>query len=401
MTATLPDLTTAAGPAGERDEAAARKLGIIDCDVHPLKLREHQQRGAGVLSYLPERWQRHAAEVGVARGGWVGGDRPRPREYGQRWDTEPPGGGAPGSDPAFAAEQLLDTYEISAGILNDLGAFSSSGMKGQPTGFSAAYCRALNEHRRDHWLAQDPRWYASINLPYELPELAVAEIEFWKEQDRPFGDRMKQIMLAPDNLRPPGHPSYWPIYEACEHYDLPVTFHVMTGNRVTPSGSPSYYFEEHCDYAAFNFPMVASFIFEGVFDRFPGLKIVLVELGWSWALPLSWRLDAAARVMGGEAAHLAKRPSEYFRDHFYFTTQPMEEPEDDAHLDEVYDAFLESGLGEKLMYSSDYPHWDFDEPGALPRHLTTERRAEVLGGVASRLYGIDLLPGLGYPLPGA
>ncbi|MDQ7903895.1 amidohydrolase family protein [Phytohabitans sp. ZYX-F-186] len=394
MTTTLPDLD--ARPNDQAGEPA--KLGIIDCDVHPLKLREHHQRGAGVLSYLPERWRRHALEVGVARGGFAGGDRPRPREFGQRWDTETPSGGPPGSDPAFAAEQLLDRYEISGALLNDLGAFSSAGMKGQPAGFAAAYCRALNEHRRDNWLAQDPRWYASINLPYELPELAVREIEFCMEEMGEYNGRFKQIMLAPDNLRPPGHPSYWPIYEACEHYDIPVTFHVMTANRVTPSGGPNYYFEEHTDYAAFNFPLVASYVFEGTLDRFPSLKIVLVELGWSWALPLAWRLDAAQRVLGAEVPDLRKRPSQYLRDNFYFTTQPMEEPEENRHLDEVFEAFYESGMGEKLMYSSDYPHWDFDEPAALPRNLSPRRRAAVLGGVASELYGIPLLPGQGYPL---
>lgn len=385
------------------EQVAARtappvKLGILDADVHPLRLREHLQSASGVLSYLPERWRRHAESWGVARAGFVGGERPTPREFGQRWDANPPSGGLPGSDPAFAAEQLLDTFEISGAVLNDLGAFGSSGLRGQPAGFSAAYCRALNEHRRDHWLAADSRWYASINLSYELPDAAVAEIEFCKTQMGPYNDRFKQVMLAPDNLRPPGHPSYWPIYEACEHFGLPVGFHVLTGNRLTPSGAPNYFFEQHGDYAAFNFPIVASYIFEGVFDRFPGLQVALVELGWSWALPLSARMDAAAAVLGGEVAHLRRRPSEYLRDHFWFGTQPMEEPEDPAHLRELLDSFFEAGLGDHLMYSSDYPHWDFDEPSVVPAWLTLDQRAAVLGGNASRLYGIDFLPDYGFPV---
>jgi predicted TIM-barrel fold metal-dependent hydrolase len=171
---------------------------------------------------------------------------------------------------------------------------------------------------------------------------------------------------------------------------------VQTGNRPTPSGGPSYYLEEHNDYAAMNFPLVASYIFEGVLDRFPDLKIVLIELGWSWAVPLAWRLDAAYRVLGDEVPHLQKKPSEYLRDHFWFGTQPMEEPEEGRHLDEVFDAFYDMGLGDHLMYASDYPHWDFDEPASVPANLSLEQRAAVLGGTASKLYGIDLLPGQGY-----
>jgi hypothetical protein len=48
---------------------ASHKLGIIDTDVHPLRLREQMQAGSGVLAYLPERWRNHVAEVGVSRAG--------------------------------------------------------------------------------------------------------------------------------------------------------------------------------------------------------------------------------------------------------------------------------------------------------------------------------------------
>jgi hypothetical protein len=42
-------------------------------------------------------------------------------------------------------------------------------------------------------------------------------------------------------------------------------------------------------------------VYEGVFDRFPKLQVVLPELGWSWAVPFAWRMDHAYRVMGREA----------------------------------------------------------------------------------------------------
>jgi predicted TIM-barrel fold metal-dependent hydrolase len=137
-------------------------------------------------------------------------------------------------------------------------------------------------------------------------------------------------------------------------------------------------------------------IFEGVFERFPRLKVVLVELGWSWAVPFAWRLDHAYRVMGREVPHLERLPSEYLRDHFWYTTQPMEEPERRQWLDEVFDSFEASGMADKLLFSSDYPHWDFDEPGALPSTLGLRQKREILGGNAHTLYGIELIPGQGW-----
>jgi predicted TIM-barrel fold metal-dependent hydrolase len=371
--------------------AAETKIGIIDTDVHP----SMNPVTPGVLSYLPQKWRDYVAEYGALHQS-RGGERPRHREFASRWDAEPPEGGAPGSNPDFAREQLLDRYDMSAGILNDIGAFRMAGGGGQPAEMAAAYCRAMNQHRRDTWFARDSRWYGSISLPYELPELAVEEIRYCKEEMGEYGDRWVQVMLAPDNMRPAGHPSYWPIYEACEHYNIPVGFHVLASHRVTPSGAANYYFEEHCDFALFNFPLVSSMIYEGVFERFPKLKVAMVELAWSWAVPLAWRLDNAFRVNRTEVPHLNRLPSEYMADHIYYTTQPMEEPENAKWFDDVLEVFESSGMSKNLMYSSDYPHWDFDEPEALPKTLSDDQMRRILGENAQKVYGIDMIPGTGF-----
>jgi uncharacterized protein len=80
---------------------ASHKLGIIDTDVHPLRLtalRQQMQAGSGVLAYLPERWRNHGAEVSASCAGTIGRERPTQRELGTRWDAVPPSGGLPGSD---------------------------------------------------------------------------------------------------------------------------------------------------------------------------------------------------------------------------------------------------------------------------------------------------------------
>ena len=377
----------------QEQAADQTRYAIIDADVHP----DFNPAKPSVLARLPKKWQDYVAEYGVIRPGNPGGDRPRHREFASRWDTEPPEGGAPMSNPDFAREQLLDRYDTTAAILNDIGGFVVNGARNTPRQVAEAVCRAMNEDRVDNWFARDSRWYGSINAPYEVPDLAVREIR--RCMEGPYAERWKQVMFAPDNVNPPGHEKYYPIYEICEEYNLPIGMHVLGSHRITASGSPNFYFEEHCDWAAYNFPLVSSLVFEGVFDRFPGLKLALVELSWSWVVPLAWRMDAAYRLMRSEVPHLQRLPSEYIRDHFWYTTQPMEEPEQPQWFDEVLGAFEASCMGDKLMYSSDYPHWDFDEPSALPAGIAEAQRRRILGENASALYGIELKPNSGVTLP--
>src|SRR5205823_1918267 len=129
-----------------------------------------------------------------------------------------------------------------------------------------------------------------------------------------------------------------------------------------------------------------SMVFEGVFEEFPNLRVVLVEAGIGWAPSLAWALDSAWEMLHEATPHLQRRPSEYVRDHVWYTTQPIEEPDDPRHLLQL----LEHGrLTDRVMFATDYPHWDFDSPKrALPRVLGPELTHEILAGTASRLYGL-------------
>jgi uncharacterized protein len=378
----------------ESPTAVETKYGVIDTDVHP----SFNPLIPGVLKNVPQRWRDYIAEYGMIRSqGPNAGERPRHREYAHRWDAVPPEGGRPMANLDFARDQLLNQFDMTAAILTDISGYSLSGRRGAPREMVYSLIRAMNDYREEVWFEHDPRWYGSINIPYEVPGEAVKEIR--RRMEGPNAKRWAQITMPQDIEHPMGNEKYWPIYEAAQEYNIPVSVHVLGGDRQVTSGNPSYYFEEHIDWAGWNFPTISSLVFEGVFDRFPGLKIAFIEFGWSWAVPLAWRLDNSYNLFKSEVAHLERKPSEYIRDHMWYTTQPMEEPENPKWTESVFGSFEASGMADKIMYSSDYPHWDFDNPQALPPGLTEEIKRGIVGENASKLYNIPLFPNSGVTLP--
>jgi uncharacterized protein len=112
--------------------------------------------------------------------------------------------------------------------------------------------------------------------------------------------------------------------------------------------------------------------------------MVMIEGGFGWIPSLGHRLDRNWKRMRSGLPHLKRAPSQYLHDHFWVTTQPIEEPENPAHLVDVMAAI---GF-DRILFSSDYPHWDFDDPFvALPASLGDERRKQIYSGNARALYG--------------
>ena len=245
--------------------------------------------------------------------------------------------------------------------------------------------RAANECQANDWTAREPRLKSSIVVPYEDGEASRAEIRL-----RAGDSRFAQVFLLSRMGEAAGRRRYWPIYEAAVEAGLPVGIHVFgySGWPMTASGWPSFYIEEMTEHAVSAQSMVTSFIMEGVFERYPDLKIVLVESGFGWLPALGWRLDKNWKRLKDEVPHLKKAPSEYIREHFWVTTQPMEEAENTDH---VVDAMKWIGF-DRIMFSSDYPHWDFDDPFlALPPSLTDEQRRMIYGGNARALLPARLM----------
>lgn len=360
------------GDGRARPEVQAR-LEIIDGDVHPA-LRSV----ADLKPYLPARWWETLQTYGSRRRhGMTFEPYPKTAPRACRRDAWPDDGAPPGSNLELMREQYLDAYGIELGILGPLGITGQSELNPE---LAAALTTATNDWQREFWVRREPRLKASIVVPYEDGAASVREIERCAA-DPAFA----QVFMLTRSSEPAGTRRYWPIYAAAERHGFPVGLHVFgaSGHPYTGAGWPSYYIEEGAGHSTSCQTVLTSLVMEGVFERFPRLKVVIIEGGFAWLPALAWRLDKVFERMRGELAHLKRRPSEYLREHVWLTTQPMEEPDDRRQLFDV----MEWIGRDRLLFASDYPHWDFDDPfRAFPAGMPAERSQQILTGNARAVY---------------
>jgi predicted TIM-barrel fold metal-dependent hydrolase len=330
---------------------AGRDYPLVDCDVHPIVadvtvLREHMS-GRAARRIFGETLQVYARDPNRI---------PHPTS-GLRLDALTPAGGPPGSDPAFALEQWIDPYDITAAVLIPVqaGVMTSWGDERVGTEFLGA----LNRYLLEAWVGLDSRYKATISVsPYDMRG-AIAEIDALGEEPGVVG------VFVPHAAVAMGRSQMFGVYEAAERRGLPVVLHPtgaegnLTDAPRVAGGLPDTYPERHSLLLQPGQAILASMIFGGVFDAFPDLKLVLSEYGVTWAAPLVWRMDRAWEQGDRELAGLKRAPSEYVRDNVRFTTQPLDEP---PHLSQLWELLELVDARHTLMFSSDYPHWDTDDP---------------------------------------
>lgn len=358
----------------EKQAEAETALGIIDCDIHPGFTTKGE-----LSAFMPQRWRDHVRDYGMRSPNPFQGGLPYPRMgHGMRQDSYPPDGGAPASSLEFMQEQLLDPLNIEVGLLHAL----NPGPSTFNLELGTAVCSAVNDWQIDKWMSKDARLKGGISCAQEDAEASVKEIE-----SRAKDDRFVQVSMIPRSIEPAGRKRYWPIYEAAASLGLPIGVHTAAYGPHANSGAGwvSFYIEEHTGFAHPSQSFIVSMIFEGVFERFPDLKVVIVEGGFAWLAPLMWRMDREWERMRGEVPHVKRKPSEYVKDNIWLTTQPVEEPPNVRHMSPLL-----KWIGhDKLLYSSDYPHWDFDHPDRAFRvPMEPEHKAAILRDNAKLVYGL-------------
>ena len=334
--------------------------GAIDADVHvaPADI-------AALAEHMDDYWRDYLVNAGMRLSPNLSGSYPQ-------------SGAAPPSDVDALREQVLDPWGLSHAVLTCLTAFDAS----RNGYYEAALCSAINDWLRAEWLERDDRLRAYLTIPTLDPDLAIQEVERVGDHDGFVG-----VLVPIRSETRWGNRRFHDLHQAIAAKDLVLALHAWgrAGSAATTSGFTHTYFEDYLG----NSQIVAqaqllSLVSEGVFERVPSLRVVLLEAGFSWLPPLLWRFDKDWKAIWREVPWVKERPSEYVKRHVRAATAPAQLPGDPQQAAQLA-AML--GASDMLVFASDFPHEHGEgNLDTLLGALDDDGREAVLRGNAAALY---------------
>ena len=296
--------------------------------------------------------------------------------------------GPAGAYDAQARLQRMDTDGIDISVL-----FPTLGLIWEPgisdVELSSAYCRAYNNWILDFCSADPNRLIPVAHLVLLDIDAAITEAK----RVAKLGHKGVFVCAAPANKRAFWDRAYDPLWAVLQEYDLSIGFHTAVHEDFL---GHQWIAQENTDFMDSSFvyfqclPLVADVqaalaaLFQGaVFDRFPSLKVNLLEVGAGWIPHALDRWDSKYQKIGYKTG-LKHLPSEYFARQCWISFDP----------DETTIAYMAQRYGaERFVWASDFPHWDgsldaLGETKEAIASLAPEAQQCVLGDNVARLYNL-------------
>ncbi|MBI3743465.1 MAG: amidohydrolase family protein [Chloroflexi bacterium] len=275
----------------------------------------------------------------------------------------------------------LDGIDVSVSFGGTI-ALAVSGM--DDAGLALAISRAFNNWLSRYCKAYPDRLKGVAVVPFQSPAEAAKEVR------RAVHDLGLCAVAAPTHVRerPLSNDEFMPIYAEIERQDVPLCVHAVVGlHNLMPAGGErhgKFFFGNLLGFPTEIMQAVASVVCEGVMDRFPKLRVGFMEGGAGWLPYLMQRMDEHYEIMGRQVAAKHK-PSEYVRGERFFISADPEE--------EGIPYVMEKIGAERVVYLSDYWHYDAKFPGSVPHVLSREdmtpaQKRLYLGENAARLYNL-------------
>lgn len=345
---------------------------VVDTDVH-ISIGHD-----ALKKYLPEPHKTHVGD----------GDAKPSNSF-----NKSRGGKIKRQPPAMTAidveEGLCERFGIDHPIINPTG--SELGRLPNPE-LELALMRAYNDYLLDEFLDKNDDFYGLMQLAAHKPDKIAEEIDRIGDESQIVGCYL--LPLGPD--APLGDSRYDIIYQAAEDNDLNIAFHSGSGSFKVDFPKQYYGFNSFLPIHTLGHPWgcmqaMLSLVIEGTPEKFPDLDFTFLEAGIAWVPWMMFRLNKEYSIRKDEAPLLTKQPEEYIRD-FYISTQPLEEPIDDTNMTKMLEIM---DAPETVLFSSDYPHWDFDNPSEIFRTLRAaypddEDLKKILSGNAVDAFDLDL-----------
>ena len=252
----------------------------------------------------------------------------------------------------------------------------------------SAICRAYND-----WLAE----FCSVG-PDRLKAIAminvddVADAVSELERTAKFGFVGAMITEYPSEERRYDHSDYEPLWAAAAGLNMPLSLHTATRRVLSNTALVERTVHDASRRATKVFlPAISmcDMIFSGVFERYPDLRLAIVEFELSWAPYVLTNMDYTYRERHEEAQYRFKGdtlPSDFFARNVFLSFQ-----EDDIGIR------LRDRIGvDCMMWGSDYPHSESTFPRSrqvldeILQGVPEEERAKIVCHNTARLYGFDL-----------
>ena len=187
-------------------------------------------------------------------------------------------------------------------------------------------------------------------------------------------------------------PEYEPLWAAAQDLGMPLSLHTATQRQGKPTGGATRTLRDASRRATKAFLPALSMcdmIFAGVFERYPKLKVAIVEFELSWVPYVLTHMDYAYRERHEEASYRYKnqmQPSD-----FYYQNVALSFQEDAIGIR------LRDVIGvDNMMWGSDYPHSESTFPRSrqvlerILQQVPDDERAKIVGLNAARLYDFDI-----------
>ena len=245
------------------------------------------------------------------------------------------------------------------------------------------------------WAAADPRRLLPIvSTPFWDIQAAVAEVR----RCAAMGHRGILFTGEPQAFGQPliGDPHWNPLWEAAVELDLPVSFHIGSGNmesglnhdKMKVYGRMAAFTEVSVAYFMRNGMHLADLLLSGVLARYPTIKFVSVESGIGWIPFLLEALDYqfTGNRVAEERPDLDRLPSEYFARNVYGC----------YWFEQTAPRLLIEKVGvDNILFETDFPHptslFDADVHASIASGLaecSAEVRRKILWGNAQKLYKV-------------
>lgn len=257
------------------------------------------------------------------------------------------------------------------------------GMHPQPE-MEANLGRAYTRWLIDNILTVDEGIKSFAYLPFNTPKEAIRMVEDFGEAKGIVG-----FCVTSARYKPVHHNDYMRLYAMLEERGLPIAFHAGYHWNDPSLATINRFLGMHAlGFVWCNLVHMTNWILNGIPVRFPRLKSVWVESGLAWVPFLMQRLDEQYLMRRSEAPLLERLPSDYMRENCWYSSQPMER----TNMKATELTFEMINAETQLLYSSDWPHFDFDTPSIVSRlpFLAPQARRNILGLNAARLFNLEV-----------